>query len=116
MNWTLYAADFGFPSHPRQRARPLAQPLICLLHQPQPVRLRGQRKEINMRRLIVPLMLVSFAGVPAFINGCDTVEHSKSTEVKDDGTVVKKETKTQENPDGSVTKTEKKDVDRPNGH
>jgi hypothetical protein len=66
-----------------------------------------------MRRYIMSsLLAVSFAGLPVFV-GCDTVEHSKSTEVKDDGTVVKKESKTTENPDGSVTKTEKKDVDKP---
>ena len=67
-----------------------------------------------MRRYIASsLLLVSFAGMPIFVGGCDTVEHSKSTEVKSDGTVVKKESKTTENPDGSVTKTEKKDVDKP---
>ena len=66
-----------------------------------------------MRRYIASsMLLLSFCGLPAFV-GCDTVEHSKSTEVKDDGTVVKKESKTTENPDGSVTKTEKKDVDKP---
>ena len=67
-----------------------------------------------MRRYIASsLLLASFAGAPIFIDGCDTVEHSKSTEVKNDGTVVKKESKTTENPDGSVTKTESKDVDKP---
>ena len=66
-----------------------------------------------MQRLILCLaVIIGFAGVP-LISGCDTVEHQKSTEVKEDGTVVKKETKTTENPDGSVTKTEKKDVDKP---
>ena len=66
-----------------------------------------------MRRYIASsLMLAAFAGMPVFV-GCDTVEHSKSTEVKNDGTVVKKESKTTENPDGSVTKTETKDVDKP---
>ena len=66
-----------------------------------------------MRRYIASSMLIlSLSGLPAFV-GCDTVEHSKSTEVKEDGTVVKKESKTTENPDGSVTKTEKKDVDKP---
>ena len=66
-----------------------------------------------MRRLLVtPLILATLAGVPIFA-GCDTVEHEKSTEVKDDGTVVKEEKKVTENPDGSVTQTEKKDVDKP---
>jgi hypothetical protein len=66
-----------------------------------------------MQRLMLSLaMIVGFAGLP-LISGCDTTEHTKSVEVKDDGTTVKKETKTTENPDGSVTKTEKKDVDKP---
>ena len=55
----------------------------------------------EFRYLIASLLGVSFAGVP-FIAGCDTVEHSKSTEVKDDGTKVEKESKTTKNPDGSV--------------
>jgi hypothetical protein len=68
-----------------------------------------------MRRFVITsLMALSFTGVPMFVAiGCDTTEHSKSTEVKDDGTVVKKESKTTENPDGSVTKTETKDVEKP---
>jgi len=66
-----------------------------------------------MRRFVITsLMALSFTGVPMIV-GCDTTEHSKSTEVKDDGTVVKKESKTTENADGSVTKTESKDVDKP---
>ena len=66
-----------------------------------------------MRRFIAtPLILASLAGVPMFA-GCDTVEHEKKVDVKDDGTDVKEETKVTENADGSVTKTEKKDVDKP---
>ena len=66
-----------------------------------------------MKRAMLSLaVMIGFAGVP-LISGCDTTEHSKSTEVKSDGTVVKKETKTTENPDGSVTKTEEKKVDKP---
>ena len=64
------------------------------------------------RLMLCAVILVGFSGAPLLV-GCDTVEHSKSVDVKDDGTVVKKETKTTENPDGSVTKTEKKDVDKP---
>jgi len=67
-----------------------------------------------MRRFVIlSLMAASFAGTPLLVGGCDTTEHSKSTEVKDDGTVVKKESKTTQNPDGSVTKTDTKDVDKP---
>jgi hypothetical protein len=65
------------------------------------------------RFLSIALMSgIGLCGAPLMV-GCDTVEHSKSTDVKSDGTVVKKETKTTENPDGTVTKTEKKDVDKP---
>ena len=64
------------------------------------------------RLMISATMLVGFCGAPLLV-GCDTTEHSKTVDVKNDGTVVKKETKTTENPDGSVTKTEKKDVDHP---
>jgi hypothetical protein len=67
-----------------------------------------------MRRyLLTPLMLLSFAAVPVMTIGCDTVEETKSVEVKDDGTVVKEKEKTTENVDGSVTKTEEKKVDKP---
>ena len=58
------------------------------------------------------LMLGIAAGAPIMI-GCDEVEHTKSVDVKDDGTVVKKETKTTEAADGTVTKTEEKKVDKP---
>ena len=65
------------------------------------------------RFLSIALMSgIGLCGAPLLV-GCDTTEHTKSTEVKNDGTVVKKETKTTENVDGSVTKTEKKDVDKP---
>lgn len=69
-----------------------------------------------MRRLVLcALMSASLAGVP-MLAGCeDTLEQKSSTEVKDDGTVVKEEKKTVENPDGSVTKTEEKKVDKPDG-
>lgn len=61
---------------------------------------------------ITLLSSIGLCGAPLIV-GCDTVEHTKTTDVKDDGTVVKKETKTTENVDGSVTKTETKDVDKP---
>lgn len=67
-----------------------------------------------MRRyLIAPLMLLSFTAVPALTVGCDEVESEKKVEVKDDGTVVKEQTKTTEGADGTVTKTEEKKVDKP---
>ena len=69
-----------------------------------------------MKRMLSIALLsgITFAGAPLMVGCDDTVEQKKSTEVKSDGTVVKKETKTTENADGSVTKTEKKDVDKPN--
>jgi hypothetical protein len=67
-----------------------------------------------MRRFILtPLILASIAGSPLLVGGCDTVEHEKKVDVKDDGTVVKEEKKVTENADGSVTKTEEKKVDKP---
>jgi hypothetical protein len=67
-----------------------------------------------MRRVLMASLLgVSLAGVP-ILAGCDRdVEHSKTVDVKDDGTAVKKETKVTENADGSVTKKETKDVAKP---
>jgi hypothetical protein len=60
------------------------------------------------------LLGVSLLGLPAAIVGCDRdVEHSKTVDVKSDGTAVKKETKVTENADGSVTKKETKDVSKP---
>ena len=66
------------------------------------------------RSLIMPFVLISFVGLPlAAVTGCDTVEETKKVDVKDDGTVVKEQSKTTENVDGSVTKTEEKKVDKP---
>ena len=67
---------------------------------------------------VIPAELLSeldnlTVSVEPLMVGCDTTEHTKSTDVKSDGTVVKKETKTTQNPDGSVTKTETKDVNKP---
>ena len=39
------------------------------------------------RALMSAVILLGFAGGPLLV-GCDTTEQSKSTEVKDDGTVV----------------------------
>ena len=68
-----------------------------------------------MRRFATTPLLFAFALSPlAFTTGgCDTTEEHKKVEVKDDGTVVKEQTKTTENADGSVTKTEEKKVDKP---
>jgi hypothetical protein len=68
-----------------------------------------------MRRYAInSLIALALVAAPAgLIVGCDTVEEEKKVEVKDDGTVVKEQTKTTENADGSVTKTEEKKVDKP---
>jgi hypothetical protein len=67
-----------------------------------------------MRRYATLPLLFAFIVSPlALTAGCDTVEEEKKVEVKDDGTVVKEQTKTTENVDGSVTKTEEKKVDKP---
>ncbi len=66
-----------------------------------------------MRRfLISSLMTVSLAGVPV-LSGCDRdVAHTRTEDVKSDGTAVTKDTKVTKNADGSVTKTESKDVSK----
>ena len=67
-----------------------------------------------MRRFAInSLMALAVVAAPFSMIGCDTVEEEKKVEVKDDGTVVKEQTKTTENADGSVTKTEEKKVDKP---
>ena len=66
-----------------------------------------------MKRLMLVSVLALGAASPVMITGCDTVEHEKKVDVKDDGTVVKEEKKVTENADGSVTKTEEKKVDKP---
>jgi hypothetical protein len=59
------------------------------------------------------LVALALVCSPLAMTGCDTVEEERKVEVKDDGTVVKEQTKTTENADGSVTKTEEKKVDKP---
>ena len=66
-----------------------------------------------MRALMTPLIALALIVSPLAVTGCDTVEEERKVEVKDDGTVVKEQTKTTENADGSVTKTEEKKVDKP---
>ena len=67
-----------------------------------------------MRRYATLPLLFAFIVSPVALSvGCDDVEETKKVEVKDDGTVVKEQTKTTENVDGSVTKTEEKKVDKP---
>jgi hypothetical protein len=67
-----------------------------------------------MRRFATnSLVLFTLVAIPAGIIGCDTTEETKKVDVKDDGTVVKEQTKTTENADGSVTKTQEKKVDKP---
>jgi len=67
------------------------------------------------RFLSIALMSgIGLCGAPLLV-GCDeTVEHQKTTEVKEDGTQVTKEKKTTVNDStDTVTKTEEKKVDKP---
>lgn len=66
-----------------------------------------------MRYSLIAMLALSLAAVPALVGCEDTLEHEKSVDVKDDGTVVTKEKKVTEGPSGEITKTESKDVDRP---
>ena len=60
-----------------------------------------------MRRFIL------FAALLVPMYGCDReVEHTEKVDVKDNGTVVKEDTKTTEKADGTVEKTETKSVDK----
>ena len=60
------------------------------------------------RSIIVSLLSVSLAGIPALV-GCEReLAHEKKVEQTPSGTTVK-EKKVSENPDGSITKTETKD-------
>ena len=68
-----------------------------------------------MRRfMLVSLTGLALAGLPLAV-GCDeTVSSRESTEVKDDGTVVKEEKKVTQDKDTGETKvTEEKKVDKP---
>ena len=65
-------------------------------------------------RMILPLLAAMAFGMPALVGCEETIESERSVDVKDDGTVVKEETKVTEQADGTVTKTEEKKVDRPN--
>ena len=67
------------------------------------------------RFLSIALMSgIALCGAPLLV-GCDeTVEHKKTTEVKEDGTVINKEKKTTVNDStDTVKKTETKTVDKP---
>ena len=60
------------------------------------------------RFFVLPLLVLSLAGVPALV-GCDrTVSEEKVEKRAPDGSGVQVEKKTTQNPDGSVTKTEEK--------
>jgi hypothetical protein len=65
------------------------------------------------RPLYCAIVAAALAGGP-FLAGCEKeVSKTETTKVKDDGTVIKRESKTTEGSDGTVTKTETKKVDRP---
>jgi hypothetical protein len=66
------------------------------------------------RTALALLIALPLGGLPMIVGCEDELEHSKSVDVKDDSTVVKKEKEVKELPDGSVQKEETHSVDRPN--
>ena len=67
-----------------------------------------------MKRLMLCAALAMPVAGVAVLSGCDReIESTKSTEVKDDGTKVTKETTVSETADGGVKKEESKTVDKP---
>ena len=66
-----------------------------------------------MRKFILSAVVAVPAGLTMGV-GCDReVESEKSVQVKDDGTVVKKETTVSETADGGTKKEETRSVDHP---
>jgi hypothetical protein len=65
------------------------------------------------RFMLCAALTMPLAGIP-MLPGCDReVSSTKSTDVKDDGTRVSKETTVSETADGGVKKEESKTVDKP---
>ena len=67
-----------------------------------------------MNRFIIPFVsAIPLMGLPLMV-GCEReVATERKVDVKDDGTVVQKETKVTEDADGNLTKTDTKTVDKP---
>jgi hypothetical protein len=67
-----------------------------------------------MSRFIIPFVsAIPLMGLPLVV-GCDReVATEREVNVKDDGTIVKEETKVTEDAEGDLTKTETKSVDKP---
>ena len=67
-----------------------------------------------MKRLTLCAALAMPIAAVSVLGGCDReISSETTTDVKDDGTVVKEETRVTEDADGGVTKEESKSVDRP---
>lgn len=65
---------------------------------------------MKFRHLLMITALMG-GGLPMLI-GCDeTIEKKETTEVKDDGTVVKEREEVKRQPDGTIIKEEEKSVD-----
>jgi hypothetical protein len=75
---------------------------------------KENRKEPRMNRFIIPFVsAIPLMGLPLMV-GCEReVATERKVDVKDDGTVVQKETKVTEDADGNLTKTDTKTVDKP---
>ena len=66
------------------------------------------------RSLVILVSVLDLAAMSIGMVGCDReIEHSKSTEVKRDGTVETKEKTVTQNPDGTKTVTEEKSETKP---
>ena len=63
---------------------------------------------------VLSLVAAMTIGLGALVGCDDTVEQKREVDVKDNGTVVEKNTKVEEKADGTIQKTEEKKVDRPN--
>lgn len=66
-----------------------------------------------MKKFLTLVAAMSF-GLGALVGCDDTIAEKREVDVKDNGTVVEKNTKVEEKADGSIQKTEEKKVDRPN--
>jgi len=67
-----------------------------------------------MKRLAIVISVLGLAACPAIMTGCDReVSHTKSVDVKDDGSVKTKEKTVTQNPDGTVTETKEESQTKP---
>lgn len=66
------------------------------------------------RSMVILVSVLDLAGVPMCMVGCDReIEHTKSTEIKRDGTVESKEKTVTQNPDGTITEEKSESKTKP---